>query len=115
MSAVSPAKLTRDRAWVLVLLNQFATPGLGSWLGRRRLAGAGQLLLSVAGFVLIMGWMCCFLYVRVVAQFMDKPESSGAYGWSGKWGLILFGASWVWSWFTSLSLLRETKATTSNE
>jgi hypothetical protein len=27
-----------------------------------------------------------------------------------KWGLLLFGASWLWSLVTSLSLLRQAKA-----
>jgi len=34
------------------LLNLLATPGLGSIIGRRWIAGSGQLLLAVVGFTL---------------------------------------------------------------
>jgi hypothetical protein len=86
-----------------------ATPGLGSIIGRRFVAGVGQLILAVAGFVMIVGWMAgyfCDQY-RLMA---DLPPAKGSYGWLGEWGLALFGAAWLWSLFTSLSLLRQAKA-----
>ena len=38
------------------MLNLLATPGLGSLLCGRWIAGTGQLLLSVAGFALVIVW-----------------------------------------------------------
>src|ERR1044071_7671109 len=108
MTAGRPTKLTRGYVWVCVLINQCATPGLGSWLGRRRVAGGGQLLLAVTGFLLMTAWLIRFFYGRIAAQLMEKPAPPVTYGWWGKWGLIVFGASWVWAWFPSISLLRET-------
>ena len=37
-------------------MNQFATPGLGSLMGRRIIPGLGQLLLFLFGFLLFLFW-----------------------------------------------------------
>jgi hypothetical protein len=92
-----------------VLVNLAATPGLGSLMARRVVAGTGQLLLAVVGFCLIVGWMF-ELFHRVYLQQMDEPVSSNGPGWMGQWGLVCFGAGWLWSLVTSLSLLRQVKA-----
>ena len=42
-----PAPLSRSAARNAALLNQCATPGLGSLMAGRRLAGIGQLLLAI--------------------------------------------------------------------
>ena len=39
-----------------LVINQFATPGLGSLMAGRYLAGSIQLLLALAGFTLIVAW-----------------------------------------------------------
>ena len=78
-------------------------------MARRVFAGIGQLLLALAGFVLIVGWMF-ELFRRVFLQQLGNPVPSDSSGWMGKWGLLLFGAGWVWSLVTSLSLLRQAKA-----
>jgi hypothetical protein len=78
-------------------------------MARRFIAGIGQLLLALAGFVLMVGWifeMCHRIYLRQLDEAVP-PDSSG---WMWKWGLICFGASWLWSLATSLSLLRQAKA-----
>src|SRR6267142_5883224 len=46
----------RSTATTCLILNQFATPGLGSLMARRWFAGTGQLVLAVAGFCLLVGW-----------------------------------------------------------
>jgi len=106
-------KITRPlspaRAWTCLLTNLLGTPGLGSLMARRFIAGIGQLLLALAGFVLMVGWifeMCHRIYLRQLDEAVP-PDSSG---WMWKWGLICFGASWLWSLATSLSLLRQAKA-----
>ena len=45
-----------------------------------------------------------------VVQQLDEPVPPDSAGWTGKWGLICFGASWLWSLVTSLSLLRQVKS-----
>jgi len=52
-SSVRP--LSRARAANCILVNLAATPGLGSLIGRRYLAGSGQLALALVGFVLLTG------------------------------------------------------------
>jgi hypothetical protein len=101
--------LSRARVVSCVLVNQCATPGLGSLVARRVVAGMGQLLLALAGFVLIIGWMF-ELFRRVALQQLGEPVSPDASGWMGRWGLIFFGAGWLWSLVTSISLLRQVKA-----
>jgi 4a-hydroxytetrahydrobiopterin dehydratase len=87
------------------MLNQLATPGLGSLAARRWQAGAGQLALALAGFALIMVW-----FVRVMIGFYGQISGGEPVLADGRLGLIgggLFALAWGWSWVTSLSLLRE--------
>ena len=97
------------RAASCALVNLAATPGLGSLMARRIIAGIGQLLFALAGFVLIVGWMF-ELFHRVFLQQLGDPVPPDSSGWMWKWGLLFFGASWLWSLVTSLSLLRQAKA-----
>ena len=46
--------VSRTTAHNAALLNQLATPGLGSLMAGRWLAGVGQLALAVAGFVMVV-------------------------------------------------------------
>ena len=88
-----------------MLLNQLATPGLGSLIAGRRLAGGGQLLLSLSGFVLVTVW-----FWRLMLQFYGQISGNVAVQPVGSIGLLgagLFALAWVWSLATSLSLLRE--------
>jgi hypothetical protein len=78
-------------------------------MARRILAGISQLLFALAGFVLIVGWMF-ELFHRVFLQQLGNPVPPDSSGWMWKWGLLLFGAGWLWSLATSLSLLRQAKA-----
>jgi len=108
MTARNVRPLGHARVVSCVLVNLCATPGLGSVMARRVWAGIGQLLFALAGFCLVVGWMFEFFH-RVYLQQMDEPVSSNGPGWMGKWGLICFGAGWLWSLVTSLSLLRQIK------
>ena len=104
--AVRP--LNRARIVSCVLVNLCATPGLGSLMARRVWAGTGQLLLALVGFVLIVDWMFG-LFHRVYLQQLGDPVPPDTSGWMGKWGLIYFGAGWLWALVTSVSLLRQAK------
>jgi hypothetical protein len=99
--------LKRSTARNSVLINQLATPGLGSLLAGRWVAGMGQLLLALAGFVMVVAWFAV-LMVQVYRQINGDPEPKSV-AWLGEAGAITFAASWLWAWVTSLSLLRETK------
>ena len=109
MTSQTARPISRARAWACLLTNLFATPGLGSLMARRFFAGTGQLLLALAGFILIIGWMFELCH-RVYLQQLGEPVPPDSSGWVGKWGLICFGASWLWSLATSLSLLRQVKS-----
>src|SRR6266705_102838 len=98
-----PSRATAKNA---ALLNLLATPGLGSLLGRRWIAGTGQLVLCIAGFVLVMVWF----YKLVIVQFygqLDGQVETHPVGKIGLTGAALFALAWIWSAVTSISLLRE--------
>jgi len=97
-----PSRATARNA---ALLNLLATPGLGSLLARRWIAGSGQLLLAVVGFTLFLTW-----FVKEMFQYYGQISGDVEVRPIGvflEWGLILFGLAWLWSAVTSLSLLRE--------
>ncbi len=101
-----PKPLTRVRAWTCVLVNQLATPGLGSLWGGRKLAAAGQLCLAFAGFFFFLAWMFEYLR-RDILTAMDESPPAGDPAWMARGGIVCFGAAWVWALFTSVSLLRQ--------
>lgn len=89
------------------LINQFATPGLGSLMAGRYASGVGQLLLALAGFGLILAW-----FVAVMAQVyqqMNSDVTPPSKAWLGELGALVFAVSWIWSLVTSLSLMREAR------
>lgn len=99
--------LSRARARNATLINLFATPGLGSLLCRRWFEGTGQLLLALAGCVLILDWFfkeMAALYST--ADFNEAPIASPSREILGI-GVLLLVISWFWSLITSLSLQRE--------
>jgi hypothetical protein len=99
--------LDRTTARNCFLMNQFATPGLGSLMARRFIAGTGQLVLAVLGFVLIVAWFVTVM-AGIYQQFNGDVQTSSA-GWLGMAGAVVFAASWLWSLVTSLSLLRQAR------
>ena len=104
----APGKLSHAKARNAALLNQFATPGLGSLLAGRWLAGLGQLSLFLAGFVLYCFW--AFNNMAKYFSLMSFSEAPPAnFGWdrTATAGLALCVAAWLWSLVTSLSLLRQ--------
>ena len=102
--------LTVTRAWTYLGINLFATPGLGSYMGGRKAAGAGQLCFSVAGFLLITAWLFKTFYGVVSAEMNGTDSVAPAAIW---WqaGTFFFALAWVWSLVTSISLVREVGST----
>lgn len=91
-----------------ILANQLATPGLGSLMAGRWIAGLGQLALAVAGFVMAVVW-----FFEIMIQYYGQITGNvpvRSVGWIGEIGATLFVASWLWSLVTSISLLRQAKA-----
>ena len=89
------------------LINQFATPGLGSLMAGRRMSGAGQLVLAITGFIFFLLW-----FIAVMRQFYGQIQGNvevTPVGWIGWTGLAIFAAAWCWALVTSLSLLREAR------
>lgn len=98
--------MSSKRVITCVLMNLLATPGLGSLMARRWVAGIGQVTLSVVGFGLMLIWF----YQLVVVQFYGQITGNVQTHPVGKIGLaggILFAIGWLWSLVTSLSLMRE--------
>lgn len=97
-----------------LLVNQFATPGLGSLMGRRYVEGALQLALAVGGFVLVV-----WAYIQWFAGMFRNVGGSDSTTWPfppyGKVGAIMFAASWCLAWVTSISLLRAARKTQQDE
>ena len=108
MTSRTAQPLSRARVWTCILTNQLATPGLGSLMARRVWAGTGQLLLALAGFVLIVVW-----FFEVMIQYYGQVTGdvpARPVGWIGEIGAILFVASWLWALATSISLWRQAKS-----
>jgi 4a-hydroxytetrahydrobiopterin dehydratase len=100
--------LSRATAKNATLLNLLATPGLGSLLGRRWMAGSGQLLLALAGFFLFVVW-----FVKEMIQYYGQITGNADVHPIGRIlaaGFTLFAMAWLWSAITSFSLLREASA-----
>ena len=102
------SKPKRSHAATCLLLNQFATPGLGSLMVGRWFAGTGQLLLAVGGFGLLVAWFVQ-LSIQFYRMLASLPLTPPRYPWLGKVGGLLFLAAWLWAWVTSLSVLRQAR------
>ena len=94
-------------------MNQFATPGLGSIIAGCWLAGTGQLLTFLAGFVLFCDWSFKNMAQYYSLMFSDNPGASppARILWIGM-GLCV--VSWFWSLATSISLLRSASKVTAD-
>lgn len=101
--------LNRINARNSALINQLATPGLGSLLAGRFVAGIGQLLLAVTGVAMVVVW-----FIKVMRQFYSLMDSSAvveprSVAWVALTGFGLFALAWLWALATSLSLLRQNR------
>jgi hypothetical protein len=96
-----------------LMMNLFATPGLGSLMGGRILAGVGQLILFLIGFVLIGYWFLKTMkgYYSLGGSLMGEDDIPEKISYSRFFlaGVLFAGAAWLWSLLTSLSLVRSAK------
>src|ERR1700744_4528602 len=87
------------------LINILMFPGLGTLYAGRWLSGIGQVLLAIAGAILMFLWLYKILEQYYGLMFGDvKPMS---VGWIGETGGVLLGISWCWALVSSLSFFRE--------
>jgi len=100
-------KISRSKARNAALMNQLGTPGLGSLMAGQWLAGIGQLLLFLAGFVLLCAWAVPLIINYYRMAFSDSPPPPGHGGILAALGILLCAVSWFWSLATSLNLMRE--------
>jgi hypothetical protein len=96
----------RDQLQVAIVINELATPGLGSWIAGYRVAGAGQLILACAGFALFVVHLILQVSALLrAAEFGTEPVQPPAAWWH--YALILFGIAWLWASVTSIQMYRE--------
>jgi len=96
-------QLTPTSARHAALLNQLATPGLGTLLAGKIALGISQLVLAFGGFCGVAIW-----FVSVLRQYYGQISGTGetkAFGWVGLVGGALFAVAWVWALVTSIGLL----------
>lgn len=99
------AKISHTKARNAALLNQFGTPGLGSLIAGRWIAGAGQLALAIAGCGVVLIW-----FVKEMHQLYGQIDGDVVVQPIGHIfliGAIVFAAAWFWSLITSISLIQE--------
>ena|SRR5438874_4439431 len=97
--------ISRATARNAFALNQFGTPGLGSLVARRWIAGTGQLVLFLAGFTIFIVW-----FIKQMIQFYNQITGNAPahpIGWIFLLGSSLCLVAWIWSLFTSLGLIRQ--------
>ena len=89
----------------VLVLNLAATPGLGSFLAGRRWEGLLQMLMAVVGFVVLILW-----FWDLARQFWELLQSGDTSVRPDlrqlAVGGIFFGGAWLWSLWTSISILR---------
>lgn len=105
-STATRKPVSHARARNAALLNQLATPGLGSLICGRWIAGTGQLILALVGCVLIIDWFIREMsaYYGMIADTAPPQQPDIRLM---TWGGILLAVSWFWSLITSFSLMRE--------
>ncbi len=96
--------LTPASARNAALVNQLATPGLGTLMLGRFALGLSQLALAVAGFLFVIVWFG-MVFAQYYGQISGNTEVKPV-GWIGIIGALLFVASWFWSLISSIGFIR---------
>lgn len=108
MPLPSERSVSSDRAWACVLQN-LATPGIGSLKARRMFAGVCQFTLAIAGCFLACAWAIEWSY-RIFQAQISETIPQNPPGWLLQWGVACFGVSWLWALITCVRLVLEAKA-----
>src|SRR5262245_41703723 len=99
--------ISRSKAWAYLITNAGVCPGLGSMLARRW-SGLGELGLTLLGTVLTLIPMWHVLYTY--ATTLQPPEDTMVYVKQATVGAAIFVVGWLWSIWTGIQILRESKA-----
>jgi 4a-hydroxytetrahydrobiopterin dehydratase len=99
-------KNSRVSARNATLLNLLGTPGLGSLMAGRMVAGLGQLVIFLVGFALFCGWALVSTAHYYQMAFSDAAPTPNTWGNKAVFGVALCVVAWVWSLITSISLQR---------
>ncbi len=91
-----------------LILNLFATPGLGSWIANRTGPAIGQLILAFVGFCVIIAWFVQLEW-QMYNAIMSDNHGDASYTRLGKIGAVIFIGAWLWSFQTSLSVRAEAR------
>ena len=108
----SPKPSKRPPAWLWVVVNQLAFPGLGTIMVGRRV-GYFQATIMVIGFVMVTGFLLWFIYCSVryaVNPIWTEADFTGRYRpykWAVTWGLAFCAVAWLWALVSSIQILRE--------
>jgi 4a-hydroxytetrahydrobiopterin dehydratase len=100
-------RITHKAARNATLMNLLGTPGLGSLMAGRVLAGTGQLFLFLIGFILFFIWAIKNITDYYHTAFSEIPPEPNGWGGKALLGILLCIVAWIWSLMTSLSLSRE--------
>lgn len=105
---MSTTPLSRDRAWACVMLN-VSVPGWGSIKAGKKVAGALELIITLAGLFLLFAWMYGWM-VRVFESQAGEDLSPVPSAWLWRSGVFCIVVSWIWMAFTSFHIMREARA-----
>src|SRR2546423_10285551 len=100
-------RLDKKTAQACVGINLLATPGLGTIMAGRFVAGTIQLIASVAGFVLLMKWMFSWFWSR-----LSSTVGAPAPAWQWQAGAALFALGWIGSLWSSVDMVRNASTET---
>src|SRR5690349_749422 len=92
-----------------LLINQFPTPGLGSLMAKRYVAGAIQLTLAIVRFCLFVAWFVVYVMAGIRAVESEGPPAAFPMPVLLILGVNIFIISWLLAWFTSISVWRESR------
>lgn len=101
-------RITPAKAMSCALMNQLATPGLGTLMAGRLISGAIQLTLAIAGFGALLVWFVLFMRFYYGA-LIDGSATEFHQHWIGKAAGIIFASSWLLALVSSISMVTKAR------
>lgn len=102
--------VSRHQARTCAIVNQLACPGIGTFMGGRRVTGLVQAVMMIAGFCSVITWG--LMQISAVYKFALDAKATEVMQpppWLGVGGLALCAAAWFWALFSSFQLLNESR------
>ena len=97
--------LNRATALNCLVINQLATPGLGTIMAGYWVMGMVELSLALIGFTAIVGWMWQW-FARQIQSLQESAPAVTAHSSLGWIGLTIFALAWLLSASSSWRLWR---------